>query len=500
MSGEILTVAEMREADRLAVQAGTPSRVLMENAGRAIADETDEHCPLASVLVLCGPGNNGGDGFAAARHLHTRGYRVRLALLGARERLAGDAAFMAASWRGTVESLSPAVLEGADLVIDALFGAGLSRPLEGQAADMVRAVNARGLRVIAADIPSGIHGDLGRPLDGADGLCIRATRTVTFFRRKPGHLLMPGRAFCGAVTVADIGIPDRVLETIRPRTFANTPALWRAAIPWPQAQGHKYSRGHAVIVSGPAHATGAARLAARGALRVGAGLVSVASPPEAVAVNAAQLTAIMVKPFGGADGLRALLADGRIAALALGPGCGVGEGTRALVGCALESRAALVLDADALTSFADDPQKMFAQLRPNCVLTPHAGEFERLFPGLLKAAPSKLDAAREAATRAGAVVLLKGADTVVASPDGSAAINADAPPWLATAGAGDVLAGMTTGLLAQGMSAFAAANAAVWLHGEAANRFGLGLIAEDIPEALPAVLQALHAQTPETAL
>jgi NAD(P)H-hydrate epimerase len=249
-----------------------------------------------------------------------------------------------------------------------------------------------------------------------------------------------------------------------------------------------------VIVSGPAHATGAARLAARGALRVGAGLVSVASPPDAVAVNAAQLTAIMVKPFDGAEGLCALLGDGRIAALALGPGCGVGEGTRALAACALESRAGIVLDADALTSFAGAPAEMFRRLRAPCVLTPHAGEFERLFPGLLAQAPSKLEAARNAARIAGAVVLLKGPDTVVAAPDGRAAINANAPPFLATAGAGDVLAGMIAGLLAQGMDDFAAANAAVWLHGEAANRFGLGLIAEDIPEMLPAILQALHAE------
>jgi NAD(P)H-hydrate epimerase len=495
MSAEILTVAEMGEADRLAVQAGASSRGLMENAGRALADEVDEHCPLASVLVLCGPGNNGGDGFVAARHLRTRGYRVRLALLGASSALKGDAAFMAQAWRGPVVALSPPALDGADLVIDALFGAGLSRPLDGAAADMARAVNARGLRVIAADIPSGLHGDLGRPPEGAHGLAIRATRTVTFFRRKPAHLLMPGRELCGAVRVADIGIPESVLKTIRPRTFANGPALWGAAFPWPRAQGHKYSRGHAVIVSGPAHATGAARLAARGALRVGAGLVSVASPPDAVAVNAAQLTAIMVKPFDGAEGLRALLGDGRIAALALGPGCGVGEGTRALVSCALESRAGIVLDADALTSFADAPAEMFRRLRAPCVLTPHAGEFERLFPGLLAGAPSKLEAAREAAKTAGAVVLLKGPDTVVAAPDGRAAINANAPPFLATAGAGDVLAGMIAGLLAQGMGDFAAANAAAWLHGEAANRFGLGLIAEDIPEMLPAILQALHAET-----
>jgi len=489
---EILTVSEMAEADKLAAANGVPSLTLMDNAGRAVADEVEAHYLASSVLVLSGPGNNGGDGFAAARHLRDRGYEVRVGHLGSLEQLKGDAADMARRWYGEVAPLNPHLIDGAGLVIDALFGAGLSRPLDGLSRAMVGAIEASGLPVVAVDVPSGLHGDLGKALDGGD--CVRAQRTVTFFRKKPAHVLFPGRAMCGHVTVAEIGISDTVLETIRPRTFENDPELWREAFPWPDFDSHKYKRGHAVVVSGPSHATGAARLAARGALRVGAGLVSVASPNEAVSTNAAHLTAIMVKPSNGPDGLRALLADKRFNAVALGPGLGVGNGTRDLVAATLSSSAAIVLDADALTSFSDDPQTLFSQLRAQCVLTPHQGEFEKLFPNSHPS--SKLDAAREAAKIAGCVVLLKAADSVIASPDGRAAINANAPPWLATAGSGDVLAGMIAGLLAQGMDAFNAACAGAWLHGDAAGRFGVGLIAEDIPEQLPATLAALQQKLP----
>jgi hydroxyethylthiazole kinase-like uncharacterized protein yjeF len=484
----VLTVAQMGEADQLAVEAGIPSIILMENAGHAVAENLAAHFPKARVAVLCGPGNNGGDGFCAARHLKDQGFDVRVALLGARETLKGDAAEMARLWSGTLAPLTPAFLEGADVAVDALFGAGLTRPLDGAAAETVRALNASVIQAVAVDVPSGLHGDTGKPL-GEN--CVRAARTVTFFRKKPAHLLYPGRGLCGPVTVADIGTPEAVLETIRPRTFENGPALWRAVYPWPRANAHKYARGHAVVVSGPAHATGAARLAARGSLRVGAGLVSVASPLDAVAINSAHLAAIMVKPFDGAAGLSALLMDKRFNAVALGPGCGVGADTRDLVFAALASSASAVLDADALTSFAEHPTALFEKLRGDCVLTPHTGEFERLFPGLLAKMPSKLAATREAARIANCMVLLKGADTVIAAPDGCAVINANAPPFLATAGAGDVLAGMITGLLAEGMTAFDAACAAAWLHGEAANAFGIGLIAEDLPEQLPKVLRAL---------
>jgi hydroxyethylthiazole kinase-like uncharacterized protein yjeF len=329
------------------------------------------------------------------------------------------------------------------------------------------------------------------------GAAISATATVTFFRLKPGHLLLPGRLHCGETSVADIGIPARVLKAIAPDTFVNEPALWLAHYPWPRPERHKYARGHAVVVSGPVYSTGAARLGARGALRAGAGLVTVASPRDAIAVNAAQLTSIMVREADDARALASLLADPRKNAVLIGPGVGVGERTKEMVLTALQSNAALVLDADALTSFTDTPDRLFAAISSReapVALTPHDGEFARLFGDL--ASVPKLERARKAAQRSGAIIALKGADTVVAAPDGRASINAATSPWLATAGTGDVLGGMILGLLAQAMPAFEGTSAAVWLHGAAARAFGPGLIAEDLPEMLPTVLRSLR-KTPE---
>ncbi len=500
MGLELLTTEEMARADRLAVDAGVPSLALMENAGRAVAAEAMKLVPAGSrVLVFCGPGNNGGDGFVAARLLAQAGYDVRVSCLVPRNDLKGDAAVMASRWTGEVSEGDQVGSFDEDIVIDALFGAGLSRPIDGasMANDVLCRINATDTPVLAVDVPSGLDGNSGQ----AAGPVLQATLTVTFFRRKPGHLLMPGRALCGRVVVADIGIPSSVLGPIAANAFANGPHLWPDA-PWHRLSRdvldvHKYTRGHAIVVSGPAYRTGAARLGARGALRAGAGLVTVASPPDAVAINAAHLTAIMLEPFEGARGLATVLADGRRNAVLIGPGAGVGIATRLLTQVVLDHEAACVLDADALTSATidqDDDEEpvvshLFAQIKENAarpvVLTPHEGEFKRVFGAL---AGSKLDRARVAAVRSGAVVVLKGPDTVIAAPDGRAAINENAPPWLATAGSGDVLAGIVTGLLAQGMGAFEAACAAAWLHGACANVVGPGLVAEDLPEALPRVL------------
>lgn len=489
MSGpELLSVAEMGEADRLAVKGGVPSLALMESAGRHVAAEVRKRAPSGEVAILCGPGNNGGDGYAAARLLKSQGRKVWVESYGDPARLKGDALEMYRRWDGKTRPISAE--RNSEIVVDALFGAGLSRPLGDDLKDVVESLNAGAAAVIAVDVPSGLSGDFGRPL-GA--LCVRARGTVTFFRKKPGHLLMPGRGFCGETQVVDIGIPKEILDAIGPKCFESEPRLWGPKFPWPKLEGHKYDRGHAVVVSGPANATGAARLAARGALRVGAGLVSVAGCSDALRVHAAHLTAIMIKRCDNAPELAALLGDKRLNAVALGPGLGVGAATKDLVAAALQSGASIVLDADALTSFADDRGGLFAMLHDRAVLTPHVGEFEHLFPGLLKSSPSRLEAARLASAEAKSVVLLKGPDTIVAAPDGRAAINANAPSRLATAGAGDVLAGFVTGLLAQGMPPFEAASAAAWLHGEAANYFGAGLIAEDLPETLPDVLQDLEA-------
>lgn len=491
---ELLTPTEMAAADRLTIDGGTPGIELMERAGRAVADAVAQRYPRGApqVTVVAGPGNNGGDGFVAARILAGRGFPVRMLLLGDRERLRGDAAEAAKRWLGKTEPATPHALNDAGLVVDALFGAGLDRPVEGEARAMIEAINATGVPVIAVDLPSGIHGGSGAIM----GAAVQAAQTVTFFRRKPGHLLMPGRAHCGAVEVADIGIPERVLDTIKPRLFANAPALWSTSFPVPKTQGHKYSRGHAVVLSGGVSSTGAARLAARGALRAGAGLVTIASPPEALAINAASNLSIMVRPVEGAAGLAALLADRRLNAAVLGPGAGVGADLRNMVLAGLASTAAVVLDADALTSFEADSESLFSQIKSRqypVILTPHDGEFACLFAKDRQPSQiiSKWERVRDAAAVSGATVLLKGPDTVVAGSDGQVSIAENAPPWLATGGSGDVLAGMIGGLLAQGMPAFEAASAAVWLHGEAGNAVGPGLIAEDLPEALRGVYRQL---------
>ena len=495
---ELLTPAEMGEADRLAIAGGIAGIELMERAGMAVANATVRRHPGApQIRIVAGPGNNGGDGFVAARILAGRGLPVRLLLLGDLAGLKGDAAEAARRWQGAIVPASPQEISGAGVIIDALYGAGLDRPVEAEARALVEAINAAGAPVVAVDLPSGIHGASGAVM----GAAVRAAATVTFFRRKPGHLLLPGRVHCGAVEVADIGIPGGVLDRIGPRLFANAPGLWSAHFPVPRVEGHKYARGHAVVGSGGMASTGAARLAARGALRAGAGLVTIASPADAVAVNAAGSLSVMVRQVDDGAGLSAMLADRRLNAVLLGPGGGVGTALRELVLAALATDCAVVLDADALTSFADRPELLFFAIRARrsaTILTPHDGEFGRLFgkpPEPIDKTP-KYDRVRRAAVASGATVLLKGADTVVAGPDGRASIGENAPPWLATGGSGDVLAGIVTGLLAQGMPAFEAASAAVWLHGEAGNSAGPGLIAEDLPDALRPVYRQLFGSLP----
>jgi hydroxyethylthiazole kinase-like uncharacterized protein yjeF len=478
----LLDVRRMGEADRLTVDAGRSTIELMENAGWTVACEIKRRWSSCPVIVLCGPGNNGGDGFVAARLLAEAGWLVRIALLGSRDHLGGPARHHAELWRGAIEPLAPAALDGAELVVDAIFGAGLSRAIEGAAAETMIAAARRGLPIVAVDVPSGLMGDTGEAL-GA----VAAVLTVTFFRKKQGHLLLPGRLLCGEVVVTDIGIPDSVLEQIVPDAFENDPRLWLAELPRPDDGGNKYSRGHALI-SGGYPMTGAARMAARAAARAGAGLTTIAVPEIALPIYAAALTCIMVKPLAGPEDFHRLLEDRRFTAALIGPGAGAGEETRARVLAILGSGLPALLDADALTAFQSDPSELDRAIVGPCVLTPHDGEFRRLFD------PSgdKLTRARAAARRCGAILVLKGSDTVIAAPDGRAVINANAPPTLATAGAGDVLSGIVLGLLAQGMEPFLAAAAAVWLHGSAATEFGPGLIAEDLPDLLPGVFRRLY--------
>jgi ADP-dependent NAD(P)H-hydrate dehydratase / NAD(P)H-hydrate epimerase len=491
MTEHLLTARATREADARTIVAGTPGIVLMERAGEAVARAAARMSDAPGpVLVICGPGNNGGDGFQAARLLAVRGYSVTVALLGRREDLRGDAAVTAGRWAGEIVPAAQAKAEAAALVIDALFGSGLARDLEGEARSLVEKVNASGRAVLAVDLPSGIDGDTGE----IRGAAVKATETVTFATRKPGHLLYPGRIRCGPVEVADIGISSETVASVSDGTFANAPDLWRAALPRLAPAAHKYDRGHTLVASGGATKTGAARLAARAALRIGSGLVTVASPPEALGVNAAQLTAVMVRGCDGADGLAAILDDPRFNTVVLGPALGVHAMTRTMVVVALEARRSLVLDADALTSFeglAGELRGAFAD--SPAVMTPHDGEFRRLFSGLpaIAEARSKLERARRAAAHMGAVMVLKGPDTVIAAPDGRAAINENGTAHLATAGSGDVLSGLVAGLMAQRLPAFEAACAGVWIHGAAGQAFGPGLIAEDLPELVPGILRTL---------
>jgi len=475
---EIMTVAEMTAADRAAAEAGMPTTVLMERAGRAVAEVIRERYARCPTVVWCGPGDNGGDGYVIARHLKRRGWPVRVEALAAPASPAGQ--WAAGRWKGEV---GPLVSEpgSAALYIDCLFGAGLSRPLEGDA-DRLARVMPGFARIVAVDVPSGVVGDTGLPLGER---ALKAELTVTFHRRKPAHVLAQGRAACGEVVVADIGLA----ETGEGRLLENDPGLWEDRFPWPAFDAHKHARGRMMAVSGEAWNTGAARLAARGALRIGAGVVAVLSPPNALAVNAAHLEAVMLAPFESEYDLqtRAASAD----AVVIGPAAGVGEATMRHVFALARNGAALVVDADALTSFAEDPGVLFSALDRDDVLTPHPGEFERIFPGLLAASPERIAATREAARRAGAVVLLKGADTVVAAPDGRAAVSLNGAPWLATAGAGDVLAGFIAGLIAQGMESFEAACAGAWIHAEAGAVHGPGLIAEDLPGLAPTILRKL---------
>ncbi|HIV70175.1 MAG TPA: NAD(P)H-hydrate dehydratase [Candidatus Aquabacterium excrementipullorum] len=505
---ELLTCGQMALADAWAMDHGVDGPALMAQAGRAVAHAVQARWSARPVVVLCGPGNNGGDGYVIARHLSEAGWPVRVATSHPTTGLKGEALHHAGLWlaspggRGGPEKLEPSVLDGAALVVDALYGAGLTRPLGEDVSAVMAEVVARGLPVVAVDVPSGLQGDTGESW----GAC-QAQLTVTFLRKKPGHVLMPGRALCGEIVVADIGIAPQALAPLQVQAWENSPALWLARWSAPSGMTHKYRRGH-VIVLGGARMVGAGRLAARAAGRIGAGMTTLAVPGSAWPVYAAGVMSTMVHPLPDhavssfLESWTDLLAPSRWAAAVLGPGALTGlpepaQATlRSLVLTALQAPGGrpLVLDADALTAFEASPELLFdaiVQSESPVVLTPHEGEFQRLFgPG----DQGKLERTRDAARRSGAVVLHKGADTVIAAPDGRAAVNTNAPAWLATAGAGDVLAGLIGGLLAQGLPAWKAACAAAWVHGACARAFGPGLLAEDLPEQVPALLRDLWSQ------
>ncbi len=485
----ILRTAEMAAADRLAAEQVGGIGVLMERAGHLVAKEAALLLPDGELHVLCGPGNNGGDGFVAARLLRDQGRDVHVYAGEISPSLSDEARAARSHWRGEIRPLEAALeLPAGVCLIDALFGAGLSRPLNGVFARLVEI--AMKAIVLAVDVPSGVPGDTGMP----DGAHFTAARTVTFAAKKPAHLVLPGRALCGHVVLGDIGIDETLLARVSGSVFENMPDLWLDSFPWPDDNTHKHQRGRLSVLSGPASATGAARLAARAGLRVGAGLVTLRCEPSATLVLSITNEAIMVKPFGSPDAFVEMTQDDH--ALIIGPAAGLSETTKSLVMSWLGTGKPVVLDADALSVFATDPGELLELLHGQAVLTPHAGEFARIFPEIASKAASPLKAACTAAAASGAIILLKGSSTCIAAPDGRAAVNVHASPWLATAGAGDVLAGLVGGLLTQGMEPFAAACAAAWMHGDAALRFGPGLIAEDLPDVLPEVLEGLRREQP----
>lgn len=494
---ELLTPKEMNKADALTIAGGRAGFTLMQSAAHAIADAAQAMCRqedgLTRILVLAGPGNNGGDGFLAARYLQDRGFDVSVALLGSRDALRGDAALAADAWGQNVAAFDPALLEQADLVIDALFGAGLARPIEGIGAEMIRALNEANVKVLAVDLPSGLNGEDGQ----IHGVAMEADATVTFFRKKPGHLLYPGRQICGEIRLAQIGIDDACLQTINPQATINTPSVWQGAWPSLQPDGHKYQRGAALVIAGRAWTSGAARLTARAALRVGAGLVTMTARKSDLMALAGSVTAIMLATLEDAAEIATLVKAQRVSAVAIGPGFGLQRPIKAYVEAALASVKNVVLDADALSAYADEPERLISHLREQAqtggqvILTPHMGEFARLFPDIAASDIAKQNKAREAAARTHAIIVLKGADTCIAAPDGRVAISDIVAPALATAGSGDVLTGLALGLLAQGMPAYEAASAAVWLHAKAGEMAGRGLIAEDLPDLMPDIFTLL---------
>ena len=474
-----------RRPTRAAVRGGTASSDLMLRAGTAVADHIQRRWSPRPVIVLCGPGNNGGDGFVVARVLAQQGWTVQVALEGDIASLRGDAKLHASRWSGPTLPLTPAALQGSQLIVDAIFGAGLNRGMSALIIDTLTQASRARIPLIAVDVPSGVMGDTG----SAAGAVVAAHSTVTFARKKPGHVLLPGRDLCGEVELADIGIDDTVIDALNIKTWENSPALWLAEMPNAQAAGNKYSRGHALLFGGYPM-TGAARMAARAAARIGCGLTTLAVAQIAFPIYAAALTSIMVQPLSEAGELDGLLQDRRYSAFSIGPGAGVNAATRANALSMLKTSKPVLLDADALSVFASSPAELFGAIHGPVVMTPHEGEFKRIFD----LSGDKLKRARQAAHLSGAVIVLKGADTVIAAPDGRAVINSNAPPTLATAGSGDVLGGLILGLLAQGMEPFLAAAAAVWMHGDAATAFGPGLLAEDLPDLMPAVLRRLAAR------
>lgn len=482
----LLTSNEMRSCEKFSFFNNQAPYLLMKKAGAAVVDQIEKHKKKkGSALVLIGPGNNGGDGWIAAQGLQLRGWNVICAPIIDPSRLKGNALRAYKSFTGPICAF-PKNLNKFDVIVDALFGAGLSKPIAGTAYNWIKKVNKSKPYKIAVDIPTGICSDTGQML----GVAFKADLTVTFFRKKRGHVLGKGLEYSGEVVVAPIGMPNKIINKIDVRVFDNCPALWKSKIPRPISSSYKHKRGHTLVFGGRADMSGAGRLAGYAALRIGSGLVTMLVPEMDLAVYAQKQMALMAKGYNNYQTVLNFIGSKNFTAFIVGPGNGVGLSTRQHAFAVLRTKQPAVLDADALTSFKDAPIALFKTLHENAVLTPHLGEFLALFPDL-DPINDKIAAAMKAAKRTNSIVLLKGPDTVISSPNGVSFVNSHSSPYLATAGSGDVLAGIIAGLMAQGMRPFDAACSGAWLHGEAALRCGPGLIAEDLLNGIPKVLKKL---------
>jgi len=478
----IFSNEESQKIDVKAIASGISGECLMENAGRAVVDQILKRWQPKEVVVLCGPGNNGGDGYIIARLLNEINWSVKVLTIIDPSQLEGDAKVASLKWTGDVVLLNEEQdYLHAELIIDCLYGTGLSRPLDKETVELINYYKSLKTKVVSVDLPSGVHGNTGEVL----GTAIEADLTVTFCNLKRAHFLLPGKELCGEIVVVDIGIPKQIINQIDFLTFWNQPIAWINSFPIPQSNTHKYIRGHTFIIGGDRYSTGAARLAAEASLRIGAGAVSIIAERNALDVYAKHLTAVMLEP---SEKLQSIIANTNLKSFVIGPGTGLGKYTESCLDKILESNSPCVIDADALSIIARKPDYFFPKLHADCILTPHEGEFTRMFDN----SHDKLTSCQSSVAKTGANVVFKGSDTIIAAACGKKiSINNNAAPWLATAGSGDVLGGLIAGLQSQGMPSFEAACAGVWLHGELGTKLGLGLISEDISKSLPKLLQDL---------
>ena len=471
----VVTAKEMYRAEDLGTKSGTTKLELMENACRSVVSEISARWTPRKTLIVCGPGENGGDGLGVACLLRQRRWTVEVALEDPDKVFLGNTKIMAERWGGAYVDLASVQMKDYVLVIDALYGIGLNRALSGYLVEFFQELNRYKIDVVAIDIPSGVSADTGQVLGG----CANASLTITFGRPKPGHFLVPGKIFCGRLIVADIGLESSMFKTSGQTTKLNGPDLWLDRIPFPESNMHKYDRGHAVVVAGGSeNSTGAGLLAGEAALRAGAGLVTIAAPADALQYYSSGSPSIMVESVMDRDGLDSILTDERKNVVLIGPGTGVTDRTLNWASWILSLPKKVILDADALTCFSSDPKQLFELTSSDTVLTPHDGEFNRLFPNI--STGDKITRARLAAKLTGAVIVYKGSDTVIADPEGNIVINLNAPATLAIAGTGDVLSGIILGFLAQGCGVFDASCIGVWCHGLAAEHLGAGLISSDL--------------------